>query len=89
MHRSFYLLVQSTPIADITVETVTNAFVSGWIARFGTPSTITTDKGTQFESHLWQQFMKILGTHRIRTTVYHPVSNGIIECFHCTLKAAI
>ena len=33
--------------------------------------------------------MKILGTHRIRTTAYHPMSNGIIECFHCTLKAAL
>ena len=29
--------------------------------------------------------MKILGTHRIRTTAYHPMSNGI----HRTLKAAI
>ena len=33
--------------------------------------------------------MKILGTHRIRTTAYHPMSNGIIERFHRTLKAAL
>ena len=33
--------------------------------------------------------MKILGTHRIRTTAYHPMFDGIIEHFHCTLKAAV
>ena len=41
------------PIANITAETVANASVSGWIACFGISSTITTDQGTQFESHLW------------------------------------
>ena len=33
--------------------------------------------------------MKILGTHRIRTTAYHSISNGIIERFHHFLKAAL
>ena len=88
MHRRFTGWCEALPIADITVETVANAFVSGWIPRFRI-STITTDRGTQFESHLWQQLMKILGTHRIRTTAYHPMSNCIIECFHHILKATL
>ena len=80
---------RTLPIAEITAETVANAFVSGWIGGFGIPSTITTGRGTQFKSHLWQQLMKILGTHRIRTTAYHSMSNGIIEGFHHTLNAAL
>lgn len=77
------------PLTDITAESVAKAFLNGWIARFGIPHTVTTDQGRQFESQLWQKLMQLLGTHRIRTSSYHPVSNGIIERFHRHLKCAI
>ena len=44
---------EAIPLVDIKAETVADAFYSGWIARFGTPATITTDRGPQFESKLW------------------------------------
>ena len=74
---------------DISADTVAQAFVSGWIARFGVPSTITTDRGSQFESSLWTQIMKLIGTQRIRTTAYHPIANGLVERFHRQLKSAL
>ncbi len=33
--------------------------------------------------------MQILGSKRIRTTAYHPIANGFIECLHHQLKAAL
>lgn len=51
----------------------------------GAPRTITTDRGTQFESAIFDSFTKLLGCSRIRTTA----SNGIIECWHRSLKSAI
>ena len=33
--------------------------------------------------------MKLLGTKRICTTAYHLIANGLVECFHCQLKAAL
>ena len=77
------------PLTDITAESVAKAFINGWVSRFGIPHTITTDQGRQFESQLWQNLMRILGVHRIHTTSYHPMSNGIIERFHRHLKTAL
>ena len=64
------------------------AFINGWVSRFGVPSTITTDRGQQFESTLCKRLMQLLGTHRIRTTAYHPSANGLVERFHHQLKGA-
>ena len=80
---------EAIPVADITAPTVAQAFVHTWVSRFGVPSTVTTDRGRQFESALWQHLMQTLGSTRIRTTAYHPTSNGLIERFHRQLKASL
>ena len=80
---------EAIPLPDITAPTVAHAFVTGWIARFGVPSTITTDRGAQFESDLWRQLMHFLGSARSRTTAYHPEANGLVERFHRQLKASL
>ena len=73
----------------ITAETVVQAFINGWVSRLGVPSTIATDRGRQFESHLWKNLMSFLGCKRACTTAYHPQTNGIPEHFHRQLKCAL
>ena len=46
-------------------------------------------RGQQFESALWSSLMQLLGCKRIRTTSYHPIANGMIECFHRQLKSIL
>ena len=72
---------EAIPMAYMTATTVAQALLSGWISRFGVPSTITTDRGAQFESALWTELMKYLETIHLRTTSYHPQANGLIERF--------
>ena len=80
---------EAIPIPDITAETVARAFISRWLSTFGSPSTVTTDRGSQFESELFKCMTAMLGTKRTRTTSYHPCANGLVERFHRQLKAAL
>lgn len=50
---------EAIPLEDIKAETVVQAFLSGWIARFGVPAEIKHDQGTQFESSLFKEVAKI------------------------------
>ena len=80
---------EAEPIPNIEADTVVDAFYRTWVARFGAPGVITTDRGSQFESKLFEAMTNLLGSKRVRTTAYHPASNGMIERWHRSLKAAI
>lgn len=80
---------EAWPMSSITAEEVADTLVTGWISRFGVPSTVTTDQGRQFESVLFQRLMNVCASKRIRTTSYHPCANGMVERMHRQLKSAL
>ncbi|BHF66831.1 hypothetical protein SprV_0200985400 [Sparganum proliferum] len=80
---------EATPLPNTQAEAIVKAFVSRWVAMFGAPSTVTTDRGAQFESALFQTLLNFIGCTRIRTTAYHPAANGMVERFHRQLKTAL
>ena len=77
------------PISNISAETVADAFAHGWVAHYGVPVAITTDRGSQFLSSIWTQLMTQWGIRPITTTAYHPEANGMVERLHRRLKEAI
>jgi hypothetical protein len=77
------------PIKDIETGTVAKAFNQHWVARFGVPTRMTSDRGSQFTSELWKAMADLLGIELHPTTAYHPQANGLVERLHRTLKASL
>ena len=52
---------EAVPIGETSAETVLQTFMATWVARFGIPYTVTSDRGTQFTSAVWQAALSKLG----------------------------
>lgn len=79
----------AVPIRDTSSEHIAKTFIESWIATFGVPATITTDRGPQFTSALFRDLNRLIGCTHLRTTAYHPAANGLVERFHRQLKSSI
>ena len=76
-------------MVDASTESCVAALINHWIARFGLPDLITSDRGTVFTSTLWSSVANALGFRTQTTTSYNPEANGMVERLHRTLKAAL
>ncbi|XP_015921808.1 uncharacterized protein [Parasteatoda tepidariorum] len=47
---------EAIPIADMQAKTICRAIFHTWISRFGCPSIITTNQGSQMRSSLYREF---------------------------------
>ena len=77
------------PLSDTSTVNCANALFSGWISRFGVPSSITSDRGSQFSGSIWSSMCQVLGINHSMTTAFHPQANGMVERFHRSLKNAL
>ena len=58
-------------------------------ARVGVPKEILTDQGSNFTSQLLMELYRLLHIKPIRTSPYHPQTDGLVERFNQTLKAML
>ena len=56
-------------------------------SRVGVPWEILTDQGSNFTSQLLSELYRLLHIHPIRTSSYHPQTDGLVEHFNQTLKS--
>jgi transposase InsO family protein len=77
---------EALPLCDISAKSCASVLIKDWFARYGMPAVITSDRGSQFTSALWDSLCSTLGIKHLQTTAYHPKANGLVERFHRRLK---
>ena len=80
---------EAIPLQGISTTECASALFHGWIARFGVPAIITSDRGAQFTSFLWSAICNLLGIIHNKTTTFHPQANGMVERFHRQVKNSL
>jgi transposase InsO family protein len=68
-------------IAKIVVEQV--------FLQYGFPVTLLSDQGPNFMSNLVAAVLKLFLVKKLKTTAYHPQTNGLTERFNSTLCAML
>jgi transposase InsO family protein len=75
------------PIRNQEAVTVAKVLVDRVFSYFGVPLQIVSDRGANFESHLFNELCRRLNIDHVRTTAYKPSTNGLVERFHRTLNS--
>ena len=86
---AFTKYVVAWPIRNKKATTVAKGLVENVILRLGTPYTILTDNGKEFDNELSHEIWRILGVDKRRTTPYFPAGNGGIERWHRSMNALL
>jgi transposase InsO family protein len=60
-------------------EKYAEIYIDQIVRLHGIPRTIVSDRGTPFVARFWEQLQESLGTHVIRSSAYHPQSDGQTE----------
>jgi len=81
--------VELFPMKNQEASTVARILVDRVFCVHGCPLQILTDRGPNFESHLFRELCERLAIDKIRTTAYQPSTNGGIERFHGTMHSMI
>ena len=76
---------EAVPLKSINAECIAEELVKIF-ARMGIPKEILTDQGSNFMSQLLEEVYRLLYVKALRTSPYHPQTDGLVERFNKTLK---
>ena len=62
-----------------TAKQYAQLYMDRIVSLHGIPKTIISDRGTQFIARFWEHFHAALGTQLIRSSSYHPQTDGQTE----------
>ncbi|CAF1293542.1 unnamed protein product [Didymodactylos carnosus] len=77
--------VVAKALPNNTVQTTAQVFVEEFIFKFGVPNRLITDQGVHFNNELLKNVAAMIGFDHIKSTPYHPQTNGQVERFNATV----
>ena len=86
-HFTWY--IQAFVTNNHTAHTTARVLYNNFFSIFGFPQKLMSDQGTEFTRDMITAMCKLLGIEKIRTTPYHPQTNGSAERVHQTLQRMI
>ena len=85
----FTRYVQAFVTKNHTARTMAQVLYNNYFSVFGFPQRLMSDQGTEFCGKVIAAMCSLLGIEKIRTTPYHPQTNGSAERVHQTLQHMI
>ncbi|KAL2089206.1 hypothetical protein ACEWY4_016105 [Coilia grayii] len=79
---------EAFPLRKVTAGAIARTLLQ-LFSRVGLPQEVLTDQGTAFLSKTLKQMYSLLGIKSIRTTPYHPQTDGLVERYNRTLKGML
>ncbi|XP_058850824.1 uncharacterized protein LOC131699088 isoform X1 [Acipenser ruthenus] len=76
------------PLRNMATKTIARELMNIF-CRVGLPKEVLTDQGTPFMSRVFKELCRLLKVKTIRTSVYHPQTDGLVERFNRTLKGML
>ena len=81
----FTKYARAYPVKAFTAKVAARILFKHWIMDFGAPETLQSDRGSQFESNLFNELLTQWEITRTHSTPYHPQTNGLVERQNRTL----
>ena len=88
MMHLFTKYPEAIPLRRVDNITILEAMLEIF-ARHGVPKVILTDQGSVFMSGLTKKLCETLEIEQVRTSPYHPQSDGALERWHACLKGML
>jgi transposase InsO family protein len=79
---------EAIPLKSISSQKVVDSLLTIFM-RLGVPREILSDNGTQFTSNLFKDATALLNVKQLHSSIYHPMTQGLVEKFNGTLKGML
>ena len=85
----FTRYIQAYVTKNHTTRTTARVLYNEYFSVFGFPHRLMSDQAPEFSGKVIATMCDLLGVSKVRTSPYHPQSNGAVERAHQTLRRMI